>query len=71
MRHFSIQTIILLVDAVTGGSFCQRTGSIGKYRSAPEIEMFLGAAGIEVNIGGEDSKFGQNKIRAVAFTHWR
>ena len=52
MRHFSVQTITLLVDAVTGGSFCQRTGSIGKYRSASEIEMFLGAAGIEVNIGG-------------------
>lgn len=50
MEFFSIQTISALVDVVTGGAGNSRTESIGIYRSGTTLEMFLGTAGIELNM---------------------
>jgi hypothetical protein len=51
MGLFSIQTITALIEAVTGGADIGRREPIGKYRTGPQLEQFLGAAGIELHIG--------------------
>jgi len=51
MGLFSIQTITALIDVVTGGSGYSRDKPVGNYRSGPQLELFLGAAGIELHIG--------------------
>jgi hypothetical protein len=51
MGLFSIQTITALIDVVTGGSGYSREKPVGNYRSGPQLELFLGAAGIELHIG--------------------
>jgi len=52
MTSFSISTITALIDVVTGGSGFSNEHPIGIYRSGPKLELFLGAAGIELHIGG-------------------
>jgi hypothetical protein len=51
MGLFSIQTITALIDVVTGGSGYSSDKPVGSYRSGPQLELFLGAAGIELHIG--------------------
>ena len=51
MSSFSIQTISAIVEVVTGGAGNSSSKSIGIYRSGPKLEIFLGAAGIELHIG--------------------
>ncbi len=48
MRHFSIQTITAIADAVTGGDGLNRTRPVGKYRAASDLETFFGGANIEL-----------------------
>ena len=52
MGHFSIQIITALIDVVTGGSGSPSKKTIGVYRKGSELELFLGAAGLELHIGG-------------------
>lgn len=52
MDEISIQTITLLTEAITGGpGGGLPSPRFGKYRSGPELEMFLGSVGIEFAIG--------------------
>ena len=51
MGLFSIQTITALIDVVTGGSGYSSDKPVGSYRSGTQLELFLGAAGIELHIG--------------------
>jgi len=53
MGLFSVQTITALVDVITGGSASGKIEPIGVYRRGWELEQFLGAAGIELHIGGD------------------
>ena len=53
MKQFSIQTITALVNVVTGGSGFGHEEPIGIYRSGPNLEQFLGAAGIELHLGNK------------------
>lgn len=51
MGWFSIQTISAVVEVVTGGpGMGQQRESIGLYRTGNELELFLGAAGIELHL---------------------
>jgi hypothetical protein len=51
MGLFTISTITALTEVVTGGSGTGIINPIGKYRSGPQLELFLGAVGIELHIG--------------------
>ena len=53
MPGFSPQAITALVEAATGGSSGSSSPSPAKYRSGPQIEMFLGNCGIDLTIGSQ------------------
>lgn len=53
MKPFSPQTIAALTEIVTGGSGSLPRRTIGVYRTGPQLEQFLGAAGIHLFVGQE------------------
>lgn len=53
MPGFSPPAITALVEATTGGSSGSSSPSPAKYRSGPQIEMFLGNCGIDLTIGSQ------------------
>lgn len=60
MDGFSVQTITALVEVVTGGpGLGGGPPPIGIYRTASELEMFLGAVGLELHVAGS------SRVRAV------
>jgi len=67
MGYFSIQTITALVEVVTGGlGLGDRRDRIGIYRTGPELEHFLGAAGIELHIGSNSRVSSVRKVLITA-----
>lgn len=68
MKPFSIQVITSVVDVVTGGSGGGNRPPIGRYRTGPELENFLGEAGLELHIG-TDSRV--PAVRKVLSAHNR
>lgn len=55
--RFSVSTLAALTDVVTGGpGNIAESAPIGIYRSGPELERFLGGAGIDLDIGRTGSR---------------